>query len=269
MRAGDLGGRDLAVLGTTAELRVVSTHQLQALHFPASEHGSDLTAARRCRRALERLSTHHLLSRLERRIGGVRAGSASWLYRLGPAGVRALGLPGRAAWREPSRWFVEHLLAIGDVHTQLHRAARAGTLRELVVVHEPNCWRHFPAPQASNLTLKPDLQVDCTTGEDDLRWWVEVDRATESLPTIVKKAGIYEHYWRSGQETLISAVFPRVLWLVPSERRAAAIRQTLAARGDLTPELHQVGLQSQALELLQGHPANDAVTPTDHSGAGS
>ena len=166
-------------------------------------------------------------------------------------------MEGRPAWREPSRWFVDHLLAIGDVHVGLVDAERRQLIESVVIAHEPDCWRRFLAPHGGTETLKPDLQVDVVTSADELRWWVEVDRATEALPTIVRKAQAYERYWRSGAELQHSEIFPKVLWLVPHERRATAMRKAIAERPDLTKELHLVALQHEAIGLLSGHQINN------------
>src|SRR5687768_17285305 len=84
-----LSDRDLAVLRSVADLRYVTGKQLQTLHFDG-DHQTDLTAARTCRRVLERLSDLAVLRRLERTVGGVRAGSGAYVYGLGPAGHRLL-----------------------------------------------------------------------------------------------------------------------------------------------------------------------------------
>jgi hypothetical protein len=242
--------RDLEILRSVQDMRVASTRQIERLHFPALDGGTAVSSARRCRRVLERLTDQRSLERLERRIGGVRAGSASWLYRLGRSGYRQLGITGRPAWREPSRWFVDHLLAIGDVRVGLIDAERRHLIESVTVAHEPESWRRFLAPHGGTETLKPDLQVDIVTKGDELRWWVEVDRATEGLPTVVRKAQVYERYWRCGQEEQRSDIFPQVVWLVPHERRAEAIRRAIEERRDLSPELQVVALQAEAIAIM-------------------
>ncbi len=47
-----------------------------------------VSAARIARRVLARLTELGVLARLERRIGGLRAGSSGYVYYLGPAGQR-------------------------------------------------------------------------------------------------------------------------------------------------------------------------------------
>src|SRR6266851_903019 len=85
----DLSERDLAILRSVHHLHFLSATQLQRLHFPSTSH-TPLGAVRSCRRVLARLVDCRALIRLERRIGGVRAGSASFVYSLGPVGQRLL-----------------------------------------------------------------------------------------------------------------------------------------------------------------------------------
>ena len=58
-------------------------------------------------------------------------------------------------------------------------------------------------------------------GEYELRWFIEVDRASESVPVVVRKCRLYADYYQSGKEQASSGgVFPRVCWIVPDETRA-------------------------------------------------
>ena len=105
----DMSGRDLAIIGQVADLRLMTGRQIEAVHFPAGEHETATAAARAARRCLERLARHRILVRLDRRIGGVRAGSRSFVYALGPVGVALVGLDdlgaalrGRATASPPS-----------------------------------------------------------------------------------------------------------------------------------------------------------------------
>ena len=54
------------------------------------------------------------------------------------------------------------------------------------------------------------------SGEYELRWFIEVDRGSESLPVIVRKCRLYADYYQSGREQANGGgVFPRVCWIVP------------------------------------------------------
>jgi hypothetical protein len=75
----ELSARDLAIIGYVGQLRLMSAGQIEALSFPGEAHASGLSARRIARRVLERLTRDRLLVRLERRIGGVSAGSAGYI----------------------------------------------------------------------------------------------------------------------------------------------------------------------------------------------
>ena len=94
--------------------------------------------------------------------------------------------------------------------------------RELVLrgfVTEPHSWRSFHGPGGGRLVLKPDAYVHVGVNGFDDHWFCEVDRGTESPNTLARKCSLYRAYWSSGREQARSGVFPRVLFLVPDERR--------------------------------------------------
>src|SRR5438874_12589319 len=83
-----LSERDLQVLRSIRQHRFLTARQIEILHF--ADHATPLAAARVSRRVLARLTNEGLLVRLARRVGGIRAGSASYVYALGPAGSRLI-----------------------------------------------------------------------------------------------------------------------------------------------------------------------------------
>ena len=194
----DLSARDLGIIGHVGDLRLMSVGQIEALCFPSEAHKSALSARRVCRRVLERLTRDHLLVRVERRIGGVSAGSAGYVYALGPVGARLLSAgSGRRHFREPSGAFVDHTLAIAQLAVDLTVSARSGAFDVVELQAEPRCWR-----QMSNLggrtVLRPDLFVSLGIGELEHRLFIEVDRGSEHLPTLVRKCQLYTAYYRTG-----------------------------------------------------------------------
>ncbi len=228
--AGRLSDPDKAALELVGGLRLCSGEQLtRALWW---EGTTKATRERRARRALLRLTAWRVLERLPRRVGGVRAGSRGFLYGVGPAGARLLARDDRRPRRlvTPGDRFVEHTLAVAELVVELMEAERAGRL-ELVdrPETEPTCWRRFPGPLGGRLTLKPDLFTRLAVGALEDRWFVEIDRATESPATITRKARVYLAHYRSGAEQTAHGVYPRVLWSVPDARRAAVVTEALPA----------------------------------------
>ncbi len=248
----ELSGRDLAIVGQVADLRLMTARQIEAIHFGPAEHETPAAAARASRRCLERLTRDRLLVRLERRIGGVRAGSGSFIYALGPVGHRALQRTHpRPRYREPTALFVDHTLAVTQLVVDLTTATRTGALELLVCQSEPRCWRTFTS--AAGLTvLRPDLFVAVGVGEFEHRWFVEVDRGTEHLPALIRKCRIYESYYATGSEQGAHGVFPKVCWLVPDQRRAERFRRAIDQDSRLTKALFVVATTNQGLDILRG-----------------
>lgn len=245
-----LSERDRLILEHVAQLRLLHARQIQSLLFPDEQHATAATAARCCRRVLERLTRERLLVRLERRVGGVRAGSASFIYAIGPVGNRLVDTSGRRRrLNEPSLRFVDHTLAVADLLVQVTLHARSGAWEVVQWQSEPNSWREV-VTLGGTLVLRPDLFVVLAVGEYELRWFIELDRATEHLPAIRRKCRLYNTYYRSGKEQQRRGVFPRVLWITPTERRTVWLRKAIAADRRLAPGLFAVVTSGDALSVL-------------------
>lgn len=250
-----LSERDLSIVITLARVRMASARQLERLHFDGP---NPVTAARRCRRTLERLVSVGLLARLERRIGGERAGSAGFVYALGLAGQRLAGGVGpagrgrvRRVWT-PSFPFLAHLLAVTELYVQLVEADRAGRLELLDFATEPHCWRRFTGAGGEVVTLKPDAIVRTALGRYEDSRFVEVDRGSESPATLARKLDVYRAYWSSGREQAAHDVFPGVLVLVPDDRRLQVVVDVAARQPAQAWPLFQVARFDQAMEVFAG-----------------
>jgi Replication-relaxation len=248
-----LSGRDLGVIRQVAELRLMSARQIQAVHFPDAEHDNEQAATRARQRVLERLTGERLLTCLERRIGGVRAGSVGFVLALGPVGQRVLAIDGpRRRSYEPTLRFVDHTLAVSQLVVDVTVASRRGLLDVLDCQAEPRCWREFSGLGGRRL-LRPDAFLALGSGEYELRWMVEVDRSSESLPVIVRKCRLYADYYQSGKEQAAhGGVFPRVCWIAPDELRAERLRHTIARDRKLPGRLFVVTTTAGALDVLRG-----------------
>jgi hypothetical protein len=182
-----LAERDVAIVEMVGELRLVSGHQLRSLCFAPERFATAETAARSCRRVLARLVRDYLLIRLERRIGGVRAGSDGYVYALGPIGERLLeGEVRRSRWHpEPTEKYVQHTLAAGQLVVDLLTKQRSGSVAVLDWQPEPRCWRRVPG-LAGSVTLRTDLYLALGVDDIELRWFVEVDRSSQSIPALIR-----------------------------------------------------------------------------------
>jgi hypothetical protein len=245
-----LSDRDLAMLRHVQALRLMSARQIQAVHFPSSEHGSQSAATRARQRVLARLIRERLLTALERRIGGVRAGSAGLVLGLGPVGHRVLRLDGpRRREHEPGLRFVDHTLATAQLIVDVIVAGRAGLLDLLDWQTEPQSWRGV-AGIGGQHGLRPDAFLVLGVGEYELRWFCEVDRATESLPTLSRKCQLYADYYQSGSEQAHSGVFPRVCWIVPDDERAERLRAVIRRDRSLPERLFVVTSSAFVVKTL-------------------
>ena len=239
-----LSERDLAIAAMLRRLRLMSARQVERLFF--TDHASAPAAARICRRVLQRLVGEGVLVRLERRIGGVRAGSASFIYALGPVGQRLL-TDGPHRWREPGAAFTHHTLAISELVVGLHAC---GARELLSFSAEPECWRAFSSAKHGDETLKPDLYVVTATREEEFSFFVEVDRGTHSLRSIQRKCRIYLRHFAAGVEQASTGVYPKVIFLTETEARASKLDATI---GQLKrPELFDVDLLAEGPQRLLG-----------------
>jgi hypothetical protein len=248
-----LSERDLKIMRQVACLRLMSARQIQAMHFPDAEHGSQAAATRARQRVLARLIHERLLGCLERRIGGVRAGSAGLVLALGGVGQRVLALDGpRRRSYEPTARFVDHTLAAAQLLVDLTLAERAGRLELLEHQAEPQCWREFAGLGGRRL-LRPDAFLALGVGDYELRWFVEVDCASESLPTILRKCQLYAGYYQSGvEQAKCGGVSPRICWSVPDEPRAGRVRRIIDSDRILPERLFVVTTAAETVTTLCG-----------------
>lgn len=251
---GLLSDRDKAILRDLARVRVLSGGQLTRLHF------SELSLANReraRRRVLDRLIERGFVATLERRtIGGVRAGSSSLIYALDTAGQRALSLLGADAYSSgpsgrmrppwtPGSLFLAHSLAITELYVVLRERERAGDLTLAHYVVEHTAWH----ADGRGGVIKPDAYVRVHHGEVEDCHWVEVDRATESIPTLRRKLLAYVEFVRSGQVGP-DGIMPRVLVTVPHDHRLAAVRAMINGLPSPAAELITPTLHDQAARFM-------------------
>jgi hypothetical protein len=247
-----LSPRDREVMAIVARFRVMSGGQLQRLFWP---EGAPQTRARLARHGLSRLCDLGVLAPLARRVGGVRAGSSGRCFALGIAGQR---LSARESYRQarsphtPGERHLAHTLAVAELYVQLVEAERWGLAHIHAFDAEPACWRAYAGPWGARLTLKPDAFLKIGAGEWAYSWLVEQDMATESSTTIGRKARRHLDYLQSGAEIRVRGVAPRVIWIVPDERRASVIRGVLEPLGGEARKLFAVALANDALAALTG-----------------
>lgn len=250
--ADQLGPRDRLIWADLARVGVLTGAQLTRLRF------SDLSPSSRDRtrrRVLARLAALDVVATLDRRIGGVRAGSAGLVYSLGLAGQRLEPFLAADHGAEPSArprrpWtpgatFLAHALDVAELYVQLRERERTGTLTLGEYLTEPATWQ----PHAFGGYLKPDAYAVLRADGVEDSWWVEVDRATESRPTLRRKLLGYIDYVGSGQLGP-GGVVPRVLLTVPHYRRLADAERLVADLPDPATQLITPALFTEAMSHI-------------------
>ncbi|KZE43285.1 replication-relaxation family protein [Microbacterium sp. T32] len=227
----DLSERDWALLRFLSRHCYATTRQLQRQFFTG--HATPSAATRATVRVLDRLLQQRLVTRLERKIGGHTRGSASYIWHLDAAGERLTRRDGgpRRRFIDPSLPFLEHCLQITETALVLSELTQTSDLRLTKLQIETEAWRSFLTRHGTATILKPDLFATLSTPDFDDHWYIEVDLGTESVvPVLRDKCAAYAAYRATGRAQAEHGVFPRVLWIVPTQRRAD--RLTAAIRAD-------------------------------------
>jgi hypothetical protein len=263
-----LTDHDRAVLHAVSDLGFVSGDQLRRMHFAVEADAA--AQARAARRALVRLVRLDCLARLPRRVGGVRSGSAGFVYRLGLAGQRVAFLygwqPERRGRRShvPGTFFLNHSLAVAELFALLIEGDRSRRFELLELSAEPACHRRYGGiGSQGQATLKPDSYVRLGVGDYEDSYFMEVDMGSEGSHTLERKLHEYVAYQASGREQEQRGVFPRVLWLAPDAERVAVIGQCIRRLTPSVRELFAVALQADALDVVSGTSKQHTPNPSD------
>jgi len=243
--AVDLQGRDQAILQALQNSRYMTSGQISRQHFE-TEHANPSAAQRAANRAMNRLQDYGLIASLDRRVGGVKGGSAGFVWGLTPPGSRFVNLgaddqPRKRSY-DPSPRFVEHTIGVSELNVQLIGMAGIAVMD---IQFEPNCWRSYRGN-----TLKPDLYAVTSDGEYEDSWFFELDLATEAPSRIVAKCEQYQDYYRSRIEQSDYGVFPKVVWIIPTAKRRDSLQGHIRQSAALTDTGIFVFILPDELEAL-------------------
>lgn len=250
-----LAPRERAIIDTLDRLRVATTDQLKRIDF------ADLTprsAARRAPALLAHLAERRIATKLERQVGGARAGSKAAVWSLDVAGQRLSSVCGPAGGRSlrrpwtPSLAFLAHRLAVSECYAALTERCRSESVELLDFDAEPLSWRRFASPYGGTQFLKPDAFARLGVGDFERGAFIEIDRATEGRSALIRKLRVYRLYWETGREQVRRGYFPRVVFAVPDEDRKAGLVEVCAAQPDETWPLWQVVVADELADALIG-----------------
>lgn len=266
-----LTDRDLRVLEALEKYRLLDTRLIQRLEFPSLASGTTQTdahatvssATRTTTRVLGRLEGHGLITRVRRRVGGAGHGSTQTVWQLAAAGERLLrarrGEPGRRRYVDPGTGFLAHTLDVATYAITLIEASRRGNFELLELEAEPHTWRSFHAAHGGAITLKPDLFVVAADSESETHCFVEIDRATEHLPAILRKCRTYQQHFQTGAlQAENDGLYPLVVWATPDQARADNIRLAIAGDKTLNADLFHTGESTATLRVVAPYAAESS-----------
>lgn len=255
-----LSSRDLAVLRFLSAQRYASTAHLQRVFF--TDHATPSAATRATVRVLDRLLTLRLITRMERKIGGSTRGSAAYIWHLDSAGerlTRRQNTP-RRRYTEPALPYLDHNLQVTETVVALHELTRGGDVHLSSVAVETAAWRSFLTARGTTAILKPDLYAKVSTETYDDHWYIEVDRGTEHLPVLLAKCRTYAAYKSTGRAKTEHGVFPRVLWIVPTQRRVERLTAAIRTDKDLPARVFTVITPDQLDGTIRDAPELEAIS---------
>jgi len=256
---------DRDVLRFLLRFTVATTDQLTRLFYGdrTSRHASELA----CWRMLHRLHGSNLMARLPRRVGGLTGGSAPSLWYLTNAGARLMAQsvkPEKRATRiragePPAITTLNHRLMVAETYVRLRLLKQSGQLDILEFANEPACWRRFADMGGGVTMLKPDAWAHTAAhgSRYEWYWFLEADLGTEGRAAIGRKADAYETYRQTGLEQDRQHVFPKVVWITPSQTRADKLDALFAA------EHLAAGHQAMALDQFASLVANHQTATSE------
>lgn len=139
-----------------------------------------------------------------------------------------------------------HNLAVAELYVGLVEAARSHTLILVDYRAEPAAWWRDNEGE----WIKPDARAVLGTGDIEDSWAIEVDQATESLPTLRRKLAVYLDLVANEEHGPDGGPLPRVLVTVPNERRLNAVRELVRLLPEPAEELFAVTLHDRAVPYI-------------------
>ena len=170
MKWNQFTDKDIQILYFLNQARLATTSQLARLFYSDSDKPE--TAIRRANFTTQRLLKAGLVSHLKRRIGGVRKGSASYIWQITFQGLKLLKSQDETIvlryknQYEPTQHHVEHTLAVTEIFVETMETVRDSQKLSLEAFSfEPNSWRSYQKLSGLGMTLKPDAYLELVSQE--------------------------------------------------------------------------------------------------------
>jgi hypothetical protein len=224
--------KDLTIIYLTILLRCISIEQLyRLLYLP-----NNMTQ-RACQLRVQILIEKQLLSKLDRRLGGLTQGSAFTVISPGILTCRYINARHRYFKTATGGHLIMHSLTITEIFTQILEANIKKQFKLIHIQTEPVCWREYRYFNHPAVKLKPDLYVEIKRDDISFRWFIEVDRGTLSKAKIQEKAWYYEKYFLDSLEQRKTGILPRTLWITLDKDRAKYILSAISKTNQYVPGL--------------------------------
>lgn len=264
--------RDMQIISFIEQAHCAFTHQLTRLFFASASN--EQAASKACRRNMQKLLEYKLVNKLDRKIGGYRAGSNANIWYLTDAGYKLLDLEDpdtplkRRRFLEPSAITLRHRLTSVECYIQMVELGRkiqlggnvqaeeaggnsgaasktnSGTITPRSfsvrkVEFEPKSWKQYPYDN-KNKYLKPDLFISIEKDGYEYLYFVEIDLASESMTDILRQCESYHDCYNSRAIQNEYDIFPIVLWIVPDEKRKERFVKVLKEQYERTNHLFTI-----------------------------
>lgn len=248
--------RDRKILKLLRDTKSLFTYHIRRVCF--TDSANPQAAARATNRNLKKLKDLGLIDALvNRRIGGVRAGSASYIWYLTEQGNRLLDMnnkypddkPKRTRFSEPADTTLGHRMAIAECYVQLTELEMQHELTIKEVLFEPRNWHYFDY-QGKQEILKPDLTAVVSHHGYEYRFMIEMDLGTESISTVISKCIRYHKYRQTGIEQAKNDIFPMVLWITKDESRKQKLEASIKDQLKKNPNIFVVISASEFTSLM-------------------
>jgi hypothetical protein len=145
----------------------------------------------------------------------------------------------------PGLRYVRHVLAVSEMYVALTEQAQRGNVQLVQFAAEPASWW----PDGRGGWMKPDAFAKVSGNEHTDHWWIEVDLATEHLPTVRRKLMAYWEFYRRG-ELGPGQLMPWVLVTVPDAKRASDVVRLIRQLPQQSQELFTVALDKDAADSI-------------------
>jgi hypothetical protein len=223
-----------------ARFRFLTRSQLQAFLFDNLDNHAPLSKRVMTARCLNSLVRKDLASRTARNVGGPTGGSGAYAYHLTAPGIRSLDdrrfrhLPRRLPPR--GTFLLRHALATAEVALAFERAARDNEDHSLLSFE---CdWE--AAQRSGSSIVVPDAYLVYASRLTELHAFVEVDLGTAGSKFFARKIAAYLALYRSGRWREASDIWPTVLVITPTERRAELLKHATETLLSAQPDSKQL-----------------------------